>query len=67
MCCETKSHNKHGHGGSCGCGCGGHSLGGPMFWSRKKRIRMVENSIGCLQSQLKDLEEVLKEMKAKSA
>lgn len=60
MCCETNTQK----GNGCSCGCGGSACLGPAFWSRKKRIRMVENSIECLQSQLKDLEELLGELKA---
>ncbi len=60
MCCETKTQSDHG----CSCGCGGPVSFGPALWSRKKRIRMVENSIECMQSQLKDLEELLQELKA---
>jgi len=36
---------------------------GPAFWSKKKRIRMVEHSIECFQSKIKDLEELLQELK----
>ncbi len=60
MCCQTNT--KSGHGAS--QGCSGPACFGPMFWSKKKRVRTVENSIECLQSQLKDLEELLVELKA---
>ena len=64
MCCETSTHHapKHGHSGS--CGCGGSTCFGPAFWSKKKRIQMVEHSIECLQSKVKDLGELLQELKA---
>lgn len=64
MCCDATTHHgtKHGHGGS--CGCGGPACFGPAFWSKKKRIKMVENSLECLRGQVKDLEELLKELKA---
>ena len=64
MCCESTSHHgqKHGHGSSCGCGV--PACFGPAFWSKKKRIRMVENSLKCLREQVKDLEELLQELKA---
>ena len=60
MCCETNKQNNH----HCSCGCGGPVCFGPSFWSKNKRIRMVEHSIECFQSQLKDLKELLKELKA---
>jgi len=64
MCCEStiQRGKKQGHGGF--CGCGGPACFGPSFWSRKKRIQMVENSLECLREQVKDLEEFLKELKA---
>ena len=61
MCCETKSRHGHkqNHGASCGCG---GSCSGPMFWSKKKRIKMVEHSLKCLRGQVKDLEDLLEEL-----
>lgn len=62
MCCETKTQNHHGSS----CGHGGPACFGPAFWSKNKRIRMIENSIECLRSQLKDLEELHKELKTEN-
>lgn len=63
MCCESTAQHgqKHGHVGS--CGCGGPACFGPAFWSKKKRIRMLENSLKCLREQTKDIEELLQELK----
>jgi hypothetical protein len=61
MCCDTKS--QHGQGHKSSCGCGGTSCFGPAFWSKKKRIQMVENSIECLQTKVADLQELLQELK----
>lgn len=61
MCCETSSKTTQSHSSS--CGCGGSSCSGPAFWSKHKRIRMVEKSLKCLRGQVKDLEELLEELK----
>lgn len=60
MCCETNKQNDR----RCSCGSGGPACFGPAFWSKSKRIRMVEHSIECFQSQLTDLKELLEELKA---
>lgn len=59
MHCGTNEQNEH----RCSCGCGGPACHA-AFWSRSKRVRMVEHSIECLQTQLKDLEALHKELKA---
>lgn len=54
------SFSQSGFGGNCGCrsrSCFHH-----MLWSRKKQIEYVKNSIACLQGQVKDLEDKLKEL-----
>ena len=64
MCCETTTTHhgqQHGHGGS--CGCSGSSCHGPSFWSKKKRVRMLEHSLKCLRERAKDMEELLEELK----
>lgn len=63
MCSDTKNQGGHGQGHHSSCGCGGPMCFGPAFWSKKKRIRMVEHSIECFQSKIKDLEELLQELK----
>lgn len=64
MCCETTTQHgkKHGHGGSCGCGSG-PACHGPFFWSKKKRIQILENSLECLEERANDIKELLKELK----
>ena len=63
MCHESamQAGQKPGHGGS--CGCGGPACFGPFFWSKKKKIQMVEHSLECLRERVKDLEELLTELK----
>ncbi len=58
MCSNSSNHACS--GGHCCCG---NSTGvGPLFWSKKKRIRMVKDTIDCLQSQVKGLKEDLREL-----
>ena len=66
MCCESASQHGHGQKHGSSCGCGGSACFGPAFWSKQKRIRMVEHSIECLQSRVKDLQELLQELKAEA-
>ncbi|MBU1343984.1 MAG: hypothetical protein KKE44_14520 [Proteobacteria bacterium] len=47
---------------SCNCGCSGMSCFAPGLWSKKKQVQVVKDSIACLQSQVKDLEERLNEL-----
>ncbi len=63
MCCDTNSQRGQAHGHSGSCGCGGATCSGPAFWSKQKRIRMVEHSIECFQSKINDLQELLQELK----
>ncbi len=61
MCCKSSTHaSNSGH-----CSCGNPMGAGPLFWSEKKRVRMVKESIDCLQSQVKDLKEYLSELEGK--
>ncbi len=61
MCCKSSAQT--GNKGQCCCGS---STGiGPLFWSEKKRRQMVTDSIDCLQSQVKDLKEYLRELDGK--
>jgi len=59
MCCNSSSQSNQGSP----CGCHGKSCFGPELWSKKKKIQYVNNSIVCLQSQVKDLEDKLDELK----
>ncbi len=59
MCCKSTASNK----GQCCCSSSAGT--GPLFWSEKKRVRMVKESIDCLQSQVKDLKEYLRELEGK--
>ena len=60
MCCgTTQQHHQRSHHSS--CGCGGSACSGPFFWSKKKRIRMLEHSLECLRERSNDVEELLKE------
>jgi tRNA G26 N,N-dimethylase Trm1 len=65
MCCGHTAHHgkKHGHhfGGS--CGCGGHAHLGPVFWSKKRKIKMLEQVLENLKEEVKDIEELLEELK----
>ena len=62
MCCETMGQHgkKPEHGMS--CGCSGHT--GPMFWSKKKKLKMLEHKLECLQEQSKDIKELIAELNA---
>jgi len=61
MCCKLSTHAcNSGHSSS-----GNSMVAGPLFWSEKKRVRMVKESIDCLQSQVKDLKEYLRELEGK--
>jgi hypothetical protein len=64
MCCGHTTHHgkKHGHGGS--CGCGGPSHFGPLFWSKKRKIKMLEQVLEDMREEVKDVEELIKELKA---
>ena len=63
MCCEPGMHSGKSSGHSDACGCGGPACFGPAFWSKRKKIQMVEDSLGSLRERIKDLEELLKELK----
>lgn len=58
MYCNSSSQPSH----NSNCGCQSKSCFGPMFWSKKKKIQYVRNSITCLQSQVKDLKDKLDEL-----
>ncbi|MEF8984867.1 MAG: hypothetical protein V5A51_09775 [Bacteroidales bacterium] len=58
MCCHS-NHPKQGVHCGHGAGMPGHH---PMFWSRKKRREMLEHYRKCLQEQLEDVEEAIREM-----
>ena len=66
-CCHGEGghhrpHHGHGHhGGGCSCGCGGHS--GPVFWSKKRKIEVLEEDLKHLQERKKELEDLIKELK----
>lgn len=66
MCCDTNVKHSAKHGKNASCGCKSAACSGPMFWSKKKRIRMVEHSIECLQSQIDDLKELLQELQTEN-
>ncbi|MFW6145604.1 MAG: hypothetical protein ACOC4Y_02265 [bacterium] len=58
MCCHSNHHKQgthHCHGG----GISGHN---PLLWSRKKRREILEHYRKCLQEQLEDVEEAIREM-----
>ena len=59
-----RPHHGHGHGhhgGGCNCGCGTHT--GPVFWSKKKKIEVLEKDLKYLQERRKELEDLIKELK----
>jgi hypothetical protein len=58
------SSGKKGHGGRCGCGCG--SAMNPHLWSTKKKIKMLEHHLECLEKRKEDILEALNELKEKS-
>jgi hypothetical protein len=58
MCCNSSSQTSH----SGNCGCQSKSCFAPALWSKKRQIQYVKNSIACLQSQVKDLEDKLDEL-----
>jgi tRNA G26 N,N-dimethylase Trm1 len=61
MCCGHLAHHgtKPDHGSSCACGM--HV--GPFFWSKKKKVEMLEQMLEGLQEEAKDIEELLAELK----
>jgi hypothetical protein len=67
MCCGQAGHHgkQVGHAARGGCGCHGHQAGS-MFWSKQKRIEMLEHTLECVQAQAKDLEDTLTELKAEA-
>lgn len=64
MCCGHTGHHGKGHGHHSGghCGCGRVHLG-PMFWSKKRKIKMLEEVLDGLREEVKDLEELIDELK----
>ena len=66
-CCHgegnhSTQHHGHGrHGTRCSCGCGGHT--GPMFWSKRKKIEILEEDLKHLQEHKKELEELIRDLK----
>ena len=63
MCCGHTGHHgkRHGHGSSC-C-CGGASHLGPVFWSKKRKLKMLEQVLENLREEVKDIEEMIEELK----
>ena len=58
MCCHS-NHPKQGAHHCHGTGMHGNN---PLLWSRKKRREMLEHYRKCLQEQLEDVEEAIREM-----
>lgn len=63
MCCGPTAYHSQKHGSGCAYGSGGPGHFGLFFWSRKKKINMLEHALKCLQEQAKDIEDVLSELK----
>lgn len=63
MCCDINRHSGQTQRQQGRCGCGGMSCSCPVLWSKKKRIRMVEQSPECLQTKIADLQDLLQELK----
>ncbi len=63
MSCGHSGHHgkKHGHGGSCCCSRTAHF--GQAFWSKKRKIKMLEQALEDLREDAKDLEELIDELK----
>jgi hypothetical protein len=64
MCCEREGHQGgrhrghhrgHHHGESC-C-CDGHARFGPSFWTKEEKIARLEDYLGGLQEEAKEVEE----------
>ena len=58
--CDCNSTPKQTPG--CSCGCQGNPCFSSTLWSKKKQIQYVKNSIDCLKSQAKDLQDKLDEL-----
>ena len=52
-CCSTQKANH--------CSCG--SSMNPEFWSTKKKLKMLEHKLECLDDQKKDIQETIDELK----
>ena len=44
-----------------GCSC--HSSYGTQFWSKKKKLEVLEHYLECLDEKKKDIQEAIKEIK----
>ena len=64
-CCHGEStphssHHAQGHH-ACACGCGGSS--GAVFWSKPKKIEVLEKDLEQIQERRKELESLIRELK----
>jgi hypothetical protein len=65
--CGCGHAGSHGHGsmrgfGGCGCGGGFSHPFGPVFWSKKKQIRMLEQLLEQKREEVQDLADLLDEL-----
>lgn len=65
MCCTPGIHHApmsgHHYGHSCCCSSSSHT--DPRFWSKKKQIKMLEQTLEGLKEEVKDIEEHITELK----
>ncbi len=64
MCCRQAGQhgNAQGHHAKGHCCCGGMTSG-QAFWSKKRKIKMLEHVLDCRREDVKDMEELLDELK----
>ena len=56
MCCSSNSKPSS-------CGCNSHVMYHPEFWSKKKKISVMENYLSNIEEKANEVREALKEMK----
>jgi len=45
------------------CGCQSHFTNTLQFWSKEKKIRILENHLLCIEEQARDIRDALNELK----
>ena len=64
MCCTPPRHHGMKMMGSDSCCCQGMHGQKPMFWSKRKRIRLLQEQLDRMKDDVKDLEDHIAELQA---